>query len=45
MARGEIDINDRLIVFAGYRWFRLDLVGAETRNLQNEFLAGVRWRL
>ncbi|HVY82131.1 MAG TPA: YfaZ family outer membrane protein [Steroidobacteraceae bacterium] len=45
MARGEIQVNERLLVFAGYRWFRLDLVDRDSRNLQNEFLAGVRWRL
>ncbi|HEU4625943.1 MAG TPA: hypothetical protein VFS52_14325 [Steroidobacteraceae bacterium] len=45
MVRGEIAVNDRLTVFGGYRWFRVNLVNAESRNLQNEFLAGVRWRL
>lgn len=45
MARAEIRINDRLIGFAGYRWFELDLVDREQTDLQNEIFAGVRWQL
>jgi hypothetical protein len=45
MARAEIRLSDRLIGFAGYRWFELDLLQREKTELQNEIFAGVRWRL
>jgi hypothetical protein len=45
MARGEIRLSDRLIGFAGYRWFRLDLTMRERNTLQNELFAGLNWRL
>jgi hypothetical protein len=45
MVRGEIQLNDRLAGFAGYRWFELDLLMREERTLQNEVFAGVRWQL
>lgn len=45
MARAEIRLNDKLLGFAGYRWFELDLVDEQERKLQNELFAGVRWQL
>jgi hypothetical protein len=45
MARAEIGLSDRLIGFAGYRWFELDLLMGEKTDLQNEIFAGVRWTL
>jgi hypothetical protein len=45
MARAEIRLSDRLVGFAGYRWFELDLLMREKTELQNEIFAGVRWQL
>jgi hypothetical protein len=45
MARAEMRISDRLLGFAGYRWFELDALMREERQLQKEIFAGVRWRL
>ena len=45
MARAELQLTDRLLGFAGYRWFELDLLDREDRKLQNEIFAGVRWQL
>jgi hypothetical protein len=45
MARAEIRLNERLTGFAGYRWFELDLLMREERQLQNELFAGVKWQL
>ena len=45
MARAEIRLSDRVIGFAGYRWFRLDLTMRERNTLQNELFAGINWRL
>jgi hypothetical protein len=45
MARGEIRINENLIGLAGYRWFELDLLNREERELQNEIFVGARWIL
>jgi hypothetical protein len=41
-ARGEIRLTERLIGFAGYRWFRLSLTGTQEEDLQNQFFAGLR---
>lgn len=45
MARAEMRLSDRVIGFAGYRWFRLDLTNADRKTLQNEFFAGIHWEL
>jgi hypothetical protein len=45
MVRAEIQLNERLLGFAGYRWFELDLLERQEQTLQNELFAGVRWRL
>jgi hypothetical protein len=45
MARAEAQLTDRLLGFAGYRWFELDQLQTEDRELQNEIFAGVRWQL
>jgi hypothetical protein len=45
MARAEAQLTDRLLGFAGYRWFELDLLNTQERKLQNEIFAGVRWQL
>jgi hypothetical protein len=44
-ARAEIRLRERIVGFAGYRWFELDLLMREERRLQNEIFAGVRWQL
>ena len=44
-ARAEMPLANRLIGFAGYRWFELDLVDRQERTLQNELFVGVRWLL
>jgi hypothetical protein len=41
-ARGEMRLTGRLIGFAGYRWFRLNLAGTADEDLQNQFFAGLR---
>lgn len=45
MARAEMRLSDRIVGFAGYRWFRLDLTNADRKTLQNEFFAGIHWEL
>jgi hypothetical protein len=45
MARGEIRLSERLLGFAGYRWFRFDQTLRDRRTLQNEMFAGVQWQL
>ena len=45
MARAEMRLSDRVIGFAGYRWFRLDLTERERNTLQNELFAGIHWQL
>jgi hypothetical protein len=45
MARAEMRLSDRVIGFAGYRWFRLDLTNADRKTLQNEIFAGIHWEL
>lgn len=44
-ARAEIRLTERLIGFAGYRWFRLNLAGTLDEDLQNQFIAGLRAQL
>lgn len=44
-ARAELRLSDRLLGFAGYRWFELDVLEREKRELQKEIFVGVRWRL
>ena len=45
MARAEMRLSDKVIGFAGYRWFRLDLTNADRKTLQNEIFAGIHWEL
>jgi hypothetical protein len=45
MARAEMRFADRLIGFAGYRWFQLDLLDRADKDLQNEVFAGINWQL
>lgn len=45
MARAQMRIADRLIGFAGYRWFRLDLTMRDRKTLQNEIFAGLQYQL
>jgi hypothetical protein len=45
MARAEIRLAERVIGFAGYRWFELDLLERQERELQNELFAGINWQL
>ncbi len=45
-ARAEMRLSDRVIAFAGMRWFEFDLTdGAGERTLQEEIFVGVRYRL
>ncbi len=45
-ARAEMRLSDRIIAFAGMRWFEFDLTeGAGERTLQEEVFIGVRYRL
>jgi hypothetical protein len=44
-ARLEIEVQPRLTVFAGMRWFEFDLTeDLGTRTLQEELFAGAGWR-
>jgi hypothetical protein len=44
-ARLEIEVQPRLVVFAGMRWFEFDLTeDLGTRTLQEELFAGAGWR-
>jgi hypothetical protein len=44
-ARAEIKASNDLLVFAGMRWFELDLVdGGGTSQLMEEVFAGVGWQ-
>jgi hypothetical protein len=45
MARAEMRLADRVTGFVGYRWFQLDQLMREDRDLQNEVFAGINWRL
>lgn len=45
MARGQINLSDRVTGFAGYRWFELDLIDGTTGTLQDEAFVGIRWQL
>jgi len=44
-ARVEMRLAKRLTGFAGHRWFRMDLLMRQERELQNELFAGIRWQL
>lgn len=43
-ARAEARLTERVLVFAGFRWFELDVLMTEERKLQDELFAGIRWR-
>jgi YfaZ precursor len=45
MARAEMRLAERVIAFAGFRWFELDLLQRQERELQNELFAGINWQL
>ncbi len=45
MARAEMRLADRVTGFVGYRWFTLDQLDREDRDLQNELFAGINWQL
>jgi len=44
-AWAEMNMSDKLTLLAGYRWFKLDLLMAEQRELQSEVFIGARWQL
>lgn len=44
-ARVELRLARRLTGFAGHRWFEMDLLMRQERELQNELFAGIRWQL
>lgn len=45
-ARAEMKISDRVIAFAGMRWFEFDLTdGSGERTLQEEVFVGLRYQL
>jgi hypothetical protein len=41
-ARAEMRVTQGIIGFAGYRWFDINLVGLDERDVQNQFFAGIR---
>ena len=47
-ARVEFELQDRLTVFGGMRWFEFELIedidGSDERTLQEELFAGMAWR-
>ena len=47
-ARVEFELQDRLTVFGGMRWFEFELIdeidGTDERTLQEELFAGMSWR-
>jgi hypothetical protein len=47
-ARLEFELQDRLTVFGGMRWFEFELIeeidGNDERTLQEELFAGMSWR-
>jgi hypothetical protein len=45
-ARAEFKLSDRLILFAGMRWFEIDLIDdTGERTLQEEVFLGARYRM
>jgi len=45
-ARAEMQISDRVMAFAGMRWFEFDLTdGSGSRTLQEEVFVGLRYQL
>lgn len=45
-ARAEMQVSDRVMAFAGMRWFEFDLTdGSGERTLQEEVFVGVRYQL
>jgi hypothetical protein len=47
-ARLEFELQDRLTVFGGMRWFEFELIeeidGNDERTLQEELFAGLAWK-
>jgi hypothetical protein len=45
-ARAEMQVSERVMAFAGMRWFEFDLIdGGGERTLQEELFVGVRYQL
>ena len=44
-AGGEVQLTERLVVMAGYRWLKFTTVGEPDVRVQNELFAGMRWKL
>ena len=45
-ARAEMQVSERVMAFAGMRWFEFDLIdGGGERTLQEEVFVGMRYRL
>ncbi len=45
-ARAEMQVSDRVMAFAGMRWFEFDLIdGGGERTLQEELFVGIRYQL
>ncbi len=44
-ARAEVRIVPRIVLFAGYRWFKVNLSREPNETLQNAVLVGLRWEL
>ncbi|MGH8227651.1 MAG: YfaZ family outer membrane protein [Steroidobacteraceae bacterium] len=44
-AGAELKFTSRITGLAGYRWFKLTLVGEPDERVANEVFAGLRWRL
>lgn len=43
-ARVELRLTEDVVGFAGARWFELDLLDGQERELQEELLVGARWQ-
>lgn len=43
-ARAEARLTRRVVAYAGWRWFDINIPGPDDRTLQDQFIAGFRWR-
>jgi len=43
-ARAEIRVTRDVVGFGGWRWFDINQPGSSDRTLQDEIIAGLRWR-
>lgn len=43
-ARAEARLTRRVVGYAGWRWLDINIPGPDDRTLQDQFIAGFRWR-